>query len=43
MQGTAKCFKLSLGSFSAFPIFSNLVSQKRLVVEQNGPKLGPLV
>ncbi len=34
-------FKFSLGSFSAFPIFDNLVSRKRLVIEQNGPKFGP--
>ena len=29
---------MSFGAFLIFPIFSNLVSQKRLVVEQNGPK-----
>ncbi len=34
-------FKFSLGSFGAFSIFDNLVSQKRLVVERNGPKFGP--
>ncbi len=37
-------FKLSLGSFGAFPIFADLVhavSRKRLMVERNGPKFGP--
>ncbi len=45
IQGTFDCqlFKFSLGSFGAFPIFDDLVSRKRLVVEQNGPKFGPLV
>ncbi len=36
-------FKFSLGSFSAFPIFTDLVhvvSRKRLIVEWNGPKFG---
>ncbi len=34
-------FKFSLGSFVAFPIFADpvyVVSRKRLIVEQNGPK-----
>ena len=30
----------SLGSLGAFPIFDNLVSRTRLVVEQNGVKFG---
>ncbi len=33
--------KVILMSFGAFPIFSNLISQKRLVVENNAPKIGP--
>ena len=28
-------------SFSAFSICNNLLSQKRLVIERNRPKLGP--
>ena len=34
-------FKFSLGSSGAFPIIDDLVSHKRLVVEQNRPKIGP--
>ena len=37
-------FKFSLGSFGAFLIFAGLVhvvSQKWLIVEQNGAKFGP--
>ena len=34
-------FKVSLGSFDAFPIFGDLVSRKRLIVERNGRKFGP--
>ncbi len=30
-----------LGSFSAFPFFNKLASQKQLVVERNGVKFGP--
>ncbi len=33
-------FKFSLGSLGAFPIFDDLVSQKRLIVEQNTPNFG---
>ena len=33
-------FKFSLGSFGVFLFFDDLVSWKRLVVEQNGPKIG---
>ncbi len=33
--------QVQFGSFGAFPIFGNLVSQKRLIVEQNGWKFGP--
>ncbi len=33
--------KVILVSFGAFPIFDNLVSQKCLVVEQNGVNLWP--
>ena len=33
--------KVILGSFSAFPILSKLVSRKRLAVERNGVKFGP--
>ena len=42
IQGTFDCqvFKFSLGSFGAFPFFDDLVSQKWLVVERNGPKFG---
>ncbi len=36
-------FRVSLRSFGAFLIFSNLVSRERLVVERNGPKCGPRV
>ena len=41
-QGTfdTKVVKVILGSFGAFPIF-DLISQKWLVVEQNGVKFGP--
>ncbi len=38
--------KFSFGSFGAFPISADLVhvvSRKRLIVERNGPKFGPLV
>ncbi len=28
--------------FGAFPIFDNLISRKRLAVEGNGTKFGPL-
>ncbi len=40
IQGTFDCqvSKFSLGSFGAFLFFDDLVSQKRLVVERNGPK-----
>ena len=34
-------FKFSLGSFGAFLKLDDYVSRKRLVVEQNGPKVGP--
>ena len=33
--------KVILGSFGAFPIFDNRLSQKRLVVERNGVKFRP--
>ena len=44
IQDTFDCqvFKLSLGSFGAFPFFDDLVSRKWLVVERNGAKFGPL-
>ena len=44
IQGTFDCqvFKFSLGSFGAFPFFDDLVSRKWLVVQQNGPKFGPV-
>ena len=37
--------KFSLGSYSGFPIFADLVhvSRKRLIVERNGAKFGPQV
>ncbi len=35
-------FNFRLGSFGAFLIFDDLVSQKRLVVERKGTKFGPL-
>ncbi len=38
---TVMCFKFSLGSFGAFPIFDNFLSRKWLVVGGNGPKFGP--
>ncbi len=34
---------MSFGAFPIFLIFDKLVSQKRQVVEQNGPKFGPRV
>ena len=37
-------FKFSLESLGAFPYFADrvdVVSRKRLIVEQNGPKFGP--
>ncbi len=44
IQGTFDCqvFKFTLGSFGTFPFLDDLVSRKRLVVERNGPKFGPL-
>ncbi len=33
--------KVILRSFGAFSIFDNLISRKRLVVEQTGPNFGP--
>ena len=41
-QGTFDTTVLNviLGSFGAFPIFDNLVSRKRLVVERNRVKFG---
>ncbi len=34
-------FKFGLGSLGAFPIFDDLVSWKRPVIERNRPKFGP--
>ncbi len=34
--------KLNLGSFGAFPNFSDLVSRKQLIIERNEPQFGPL-
>ena len=36
------CLKFSLGSFGAFLNFDDLALRKRLVIEQNGLKFGPL-
>ena len=33
--------QFSLGSFGAFPIFDDYVSQRRLAVERYGLKFGP--
>ncbi len=43
MQGTFDCqvFKFGLGSFGAFLFFDDLASQEWLIVERNGPKVGP--
>ncbi len=41
---SVKCLNVNLrlfGEFPIVPIFDNLVSQKRLVVDQRGPKVGP--
>ncbi len=35
-------FKMSKGAFLIFPIFDNLVTLKRLVIERKGPTFGPL-
>ena len=35
-------FKTSLGSLGAFLSFGELISRKAVVVEQNGPKYGPI-